>query len=194
LLVWLSDRADAGSRAEYISSMLDRDYVRLMSAYNSWMNAKLYAACSTLDDDARKLDRGAFFKSIHGTLNHLLWADRTFLGRLLEWNQPIGKLGDILFEDFAAMSVERTRLDELLLAWAEALSEGQLGESYELVSTVYQRRRRMPRYLLVVQMFNHQTHHRGQITTLLTQLGCDLGSTDLPFMPFADGLCEDLQL
>ena len=173
--------------------MLDRDYARLMATYNAWMNEKVYAACSTLSDEQRKQDRGAFFKSIHGTLNHLLWADRAFVVRLLELNQPItGKPSDILFEDFAAMQAERTRLDAMITDWAEQMAEGRLSEHHELVSIVYRRRRRTPRYLLAVQMFNHQTHHRGQLTTLLTQLGVDVGSTDLPFMPFADTLCEDL--
>lgn len=173
--------------------MLDRDYVRLMATYNAWMNEKVYAACATLTDEQRKQDRGSFFKSIHGTLNHLLWADRAFVVRLFALNQPItGKPSDILFEDFAAMQAERTRLDAQISAWAEQLAEGKLSEQYEMVSAAYRRRRRLPRYLMVVQMFNHQTHHRGQLTTLLTQLGLDVGSTDLPFMPFADTLCEDL--
>lgn len=172
--------------------MLDRDYVRLMSTYNVWMNDKIYSACATLGDAQRKEDRGAFFGSIHGTLNHLVWADRANLGRLISWNLPVGKPRDILFDDFDSLRVERKRLDQLLLEWAEQLPEGKLAESYDLVSVAYQRRRRMPRYLLVVQMFNHQTHHRGQLTTLLTQLGLDVGSTDLPFMPYADVLCEDL--
>jgi len=172
--------------------MLDRDYVLLMSSYNAWMNEKVYATCEKLSDDERKLDRGAFFRSIHGTLNHLVWADRANLSRLLEWNLSIGKPSEILFDDFAALRLERTRLDSLLLQWAEQLPEGKLAESYELVSVAYQRRRQMPRYLLVTQIFNHQTHHRGQLTTLLTQLGHDVGSTDLPFSPYADGLCADL--
>lgn len=173
--------------------MLDREYVRLMATYNAWMNEKVYAACSALTDDQRKQDRGAFFKSIHGTLNHLLWADRAFVVRLLELKQPItGKPSDILFDDFVDMQAERTRLDAMITDWAEQMAEGRLSEHHELVSIVYRRRRRTPRYLLAVQMFNHQTHHRGQLTTLLTQLGVDVGSTDLPFMPFADTLCEDL--
>jgi uncharacterized damage-inducible protein DinB len=172
--------------------MLDRTYVLLMANYNAWMNEKVYSACSTLTDEQRKQPRGAFFKSIHGTLNHLLWADRANLNRLLEWNLPFGKPDDIVFDDFADMRAERARLDGLLLAWSENLEEGKLSEPYELVSVTYKRRRRMPRYLLVVQIFNHQTHHRGQLTTLLTQLGLDVGSTDLPFMPFANTLCEDL--
>jgi uncharacterized damage-inducible protein DinB len=174
--------------------MLDRDYVRLMAEYNGWMNEKLYTACATLSDEERKRDCRAFFGSVHGTLNHLLWADRAFLIRLLEWDLPFGTPRDVLFEDFEPMWVERKRLDAAMLDWADRLVEGALGEAYELFSVSYQRRRRLPRYLLVIQMFNHQTHHRGQLTTLLTQLGRDVGITDLPWMPYADTVSEDLPL
>jgi uncharacterized damage-inducible protein DinB len=172
--------------------MLDRDFVRLMAEYNTWMNDKVYTACATLPDAERKLDRGAFFQSIHGTLSHILWADRANLSRLLAWDVVIGKPSDILFDDFDQLWLERKRLDEELLRWATQLDEGKLAEDFELVSAAYQRRRRMPLYLLVVQLFNHQTHHRGQLTTLLSQLQIDLGSTDLPFSPFANELCTDL--
>ncbi len=172
--------------------MLDRDYVRLMAEYNAWMNDKLYAACAKLPDEERKRDRGAFFKSIHNTLNHLLWGDRAFLIRLLAWDLPMGKPTDVLFDEFEPLGLERKRLDGALLGWASALREGELAEPYEMFSVTYNRRRKMPRYLLVAQMYNHQTHHRGQLTTLLTQQGVDIGITDLPWMPYADAMCEDL--
>src|SRR4051794_36564554 len=98
--------------------MLDANYTVLMAQYNAWMNEKVYTACGGLTDEQRHEDRGAFFKSIHGTLNHLLWADRAFLIRLLDLQQPMGKLGDVLFEDFEAMRAERRRFDGLLLDWA----------------------------------------------------------------------------
>ena len=173
--------------------MLDRDYVRLMAEYNGWMNDKVYAACATLSDGERKLDRGAFFKSIHGTLNHLLWGDRANLSRLLKWDLPMGQPDDILFDDFEALRSERKRLDRIWLDWAEQLEEGALSAPIDVRSVVYKVHRRMPLYLLVVQALNHQTHHRGQLTTLLSQLGIDIGSTDLPFMPFAATLREELE-
>jgi uncharacterized damage-inducible protein DinB len=172
--------------------MLDREYVRLMAEYNQWMNEKLYDACAKLDDAQRTEDRGAFFGSIHNTLNHLLWGDRAFLARLLGWNIDLGMPRDVLFDDFVALRRERTRLDEILREWAKTLEEGSLDEPIELRSVAYQRRRRIPRFLLVVQMFNHQTHHRGQLTTLLSQRGIDIGVTDLPFSPYADEICQDL--
>jgi uncharacterized damage-inducible protein DinB len=175
-------------------SVLERDYALLMAEYNGWMNDKLYALCAQLSDEERKRDRGAFFKSIHGTLNHLLWADQMFLARLHGEPLPPGGPETLVFDGFKAMQQERRRLDDRLLAWARSLQEDTLSRPYDFRSVTYRRRRRMPLYLMVVQMFNHQTHHRGQITTLLSQLGLDIGSTDLPFMPFADGITENLPL
>lgn len=172
--------------------MLDRDYARLMAEYNAWMNDKLYSAVAPLSDEERKRDRGAFFKSIHATLNHLMWADRSFLIRLLSWDIPFGNLGDELHSDFVELTHERKRYDQIILDWANTFEEGALSERHEVYSKIYQRRRAMPRYLLVVQMFNHQTHHRGQLTTLLSQQGIDIGSTDLPWMPYGLSLGEDL--
>jgi uncharacterized damage-inducible protein DinB len=163
-----------------------------MAEYNAWMNDKVYSACAPLTDAERKRDRGAFFKSIHGTLDHLLWADRSFLIRLLAWDLPIGKPGDTLYPDFVELTHERKRYDEIILDWAKSLDEGSLSEPLEFTSVVHQRRRRLPRYLFAVQMFNHQTHHRGQLTTLLTQAGIDLGGTDLPWMPYGLSLGQDV--
>jgi uncharacterized damage-inducible protein DinB len=172
--------------------MLDRDYARLMAEYNAWMNEKIYKACAALSDEERKRDRGAFFKSIHGTLNHLLWGDRAFLIRLLAWDMPFGKPGDVLYDDFVELTHERKRYDEIILDWANTFEEGALSQPLEFFSVIYQRRRKLPRYVMVVQMFNHQTHHRGQLATLLTQLGIDLGVTDVPWMPYGLSLGEDV--
>ena len=172
--------------------MQDREYAVLMAEYNAHMNERLYGLCAELPDEERKRDRGAFFKSIHGTLSHLLWGDRAWLIRLLGWSDPIGKPNDVLFEDFAALWAERKRLDALLLEWARGLGEDALSKPFEVSSVVYKYKRRMPLYLIAVQMFNHQTHHRGQLTTLLSQLGIDPGVTDVPWFPFAQTLVEDL--
>jgi uncharacterized damage-inducible protein DinB len=172
--------------------MLDRDYAVLMAEYNAHMNARIYELCSGVPDADRKRDRGAFFKSIHGTLSHLLWGDRAWLIRLLGWSEPIGKPSDVLFDDFEALRAERARYDALLLEWARNLAPDALSKPFEISSVVYKHKRRMPLYLIAVQMFNHQTHHRGQLTTLLSQIGIDPGVTDVPWFPYAQGLTEDL--
>jgi len=170
--------------------MGDRNHAVLMAEYNAWMNEQLYAICARLSDEERKQDRGAFFKSIHGTLAHILWGDRAWLIRLLQWNEPIGNTRDVLFEDFDALWAERKRLDQVLLEWARSLTPGVLGSMFQITSVAYKRTRSMPMYLVIAQVFNHQTHHRGQLTTLLSQLGIDPGPTDLPWFPYADSICD----
>jgi uncharacterized damage-inducible protein DinB len=172
--------------------MRDRDYVVLMAEYNAFMNHKVYEICAALSDEERKRDRGAFFKSIHRTLEHLVWGDRAWMIRFLKWDLPIGKPSDPLYEDFDALRAERVRLDGVVLEWARTLPEGALSEPFQVTSVVYKTTKRLPLYLVAVQMFNHQTHHRGQLTTLLSQLGIDPGVTDVPWFPFALTMVEDV--
>lgn len=174
--------------------MRDRDYLVLMAEYNAFMNQKVYEICAGLTDEERKRDRRAFFKSIHGTLQHLLWGDRAWLIRLLNWDQPIGTPDSVLFDDFDQLRAERSRLDQIILDWARDLPEGALADPFQVTSVVYKKTRRMPLYLVAMQMFNHQTHHRGQLTTLLSQLGIDPGVTDLPWIPYAATLVEEVPL
>lgn len=88
-----------------------------MVEYNAWMNRKVYESCASLGDPERKRDRGAFFNSIHGTLNHLVWADRAFVARLFDQPLPGGTPSDIVFESFDELREERERIDAVLLSW-----------------------------------------------------------------------------
>ena len=155
----------------------------LMARYNAWMNGKLYALCAALPDDERKRDRGAFFKSIHGTLNHLLFGDRVWLGRFVGQPYTGVPIGAELYADFGALRAERETMDRRIVAWAATLTPGWLASPFTYTSNVDRKTRTLPAWVLVQQMFNHQTHHRGQLTTLLSQLGIDPGITDLPWMP-----------
>lgn len=162
--------------------MYDGTQWQLMAAYNRWQNARIYALCADLPDAERKRDLGAFFRSIHGTLNHLLYGDRVWLGRFTGRPCP-HRLGDELYADFEALRAAREQLDGEIVAWAAALDEAWLRRPLEYVSGADGRRRVLPAWVLVTQMFNHQTHHRGQLTTLLKQLGRDPGVTDIPWLP-----------
>ena len=163
--------------------MISVAHARTMGAYNRWMNERLYETCAGLSDNERKRDRGAFFKSIHGTLNHLLYGDRAwmsrFLGRDLGWNGP----ADELYAGFEDLRRARAELDRLIEEWAARLEERWLAQDFTYTSRIDGRTRTFPAWLLVTHMFNHQTHHRGQLTTLLSQLGVDPGVTDLPWLP-----------
>jgi uncharacterized damage-inducible protein DinB len=157
------------------------NYYTTIARYNQWMNLKLYDVCADIPDLDRKLDRGAFFKSIHGTLNHILIADRIWLGRFTE--QPfVAKLDAELYSDFSELRIERERLDVTIIDWAQNLAPDWLDRDFNYTNSSGVTRTR-PYWLLVTHMFNHQTHHRGQLTTILNQMGCDVGVTDLAAMP-----------
>ena len=158
-------------------------HVRLLADYNTWMNERLYAVCAQVPDAERKRDLGAFFRSIHGTLNHLLLGDRLWLGRFLDQPFPIESLAQELYADFATLFEERRKEDARLVEWLGGLAEADLDRviTYRSAVTGETRSYRLEDTLL--HLFHHQTHHRGQLTTLLSQLGYDLGETDLAFMP-----------
>jgi uncharacterized damage-inducible protein DinB len=163
--------------------VIDPAYCRLLARYNRWMNQRLYAACAGLDDAQRKQDRGAFFGSIHGTLNHLLVGDTAWMNRFT--GQPLGGLHARaeLHADFRDLRAARERLDAEILDWAAAIRQSWLEADFTYTSMVDGGSHTRPAWQLVTHLFNHQTHHRGQLTTLLFQLGIDPGVTDLPAMP-----------
>ena len=134
-----------------------------LARYNTWMNARLYALCATLPDEVRKEDRGAFFRSIHGTLNRIAYT---------------GKLDQELYADFTLLRRERATTDAAIEAWAAGLTAEHLAAPFSYRSSAGQRYDH-PLWWAVTHFFNHQTHHRGQLTTLLMQLGHDPGVTDL---------------
>ena len=155
----------------------------LFAEYNRWMNQKLYAAAAQLSDAQRKEDRGAFFKSVHGTLDHIVWGDTAWLARFEGRSVTLPPIGTILHQEFAALSRVRAELDERILAWAKTVTDAWLQQPYTWTSQLYKQTFVHPTWALVAQMFNHQTHHRGQATTLLFQLGIDPGVTDIPLLP-----------
>ena len=154
-----------------------------MAQYNEWMNSRLYALCATLPAQQLHEDRGAFFKSIYLTLNHIAYADLAFLSRFTGDPAVVPELGLDLFGGFERLCSERGALDQRLMSWAQSLRPEWLEAPLSYTSKVDGIVRTLPRWTLVVHMFNHQTHHRGQVLTLLAQLGHDIGSTDIPFMP-----------
>jgi uncharacterized damage-inducible protein DinB len=157
--------------------------VQTLAAYNRWMNDKLYAACAELSDAERKADRKAFFKSIHGTLNHILLADRVWFGRFIGKPVKFKSLDEELYADFADLRAERGSTDQDIEGWAQGLSDEQLAGKLRFTSMLRPEPLEYDLWILVTHFFNHQTHHRGQVTALLSQLGKEYGVTDLPWMP-----------
>jgi uncharacterized damage-inducible protein DinB len=165
--------------------MITTSFVRTMAAYNAWQNRSLYSAAATLDESARRLDRGAFWKSIHGTFNHLLWADRMWMSRFDGWEAPTLGIrdSDSLVDDFAALLAARVEADARIAAWADRLADAWLAGDLTWFSASAGREMTKPRALLVAHLFNHQTHHRGQAHAMLTAAGARPEPTDLPWMP-----------
>jgi uncharacterized damage-inducible protein DinB len=170
-------------------SMLLGQY-RAFARYNSWMNAKLYGVCGELTDEERKRDLGAFFRSVHATLNHLLLGDRSWLTRFTGDRQrfqsldsdgkaiELRSLDQELYTDFDVLRRERERTDREIEDWTAGLTAERLRQTIAYRTTAgvaYEH----PLWWGVAHFFNHQTHHRGQVTTLLSQLGHDPGVTDL---------------
>jgi uncharacterized damage-inducible protein DinB len=161
-----------------------------LARYNTWMNRRLYGHAASLPEAERSRDRGAFFGSIHGTLNHLLLADRTWLARFTGDRErfvsrdaagapiPVTSLAQVLYADFAELAREREATDAAIEAWSDSLDDDRLQGQlvYKSMGGVPQGH---PMWWAVSHFFNHQTHHRGQVTTLLFQAGIDPGVTDL---------------
>lgn len=169
------------------------DHYEAMARYNHWMNEKLYGLCADMSDEQRKRDLGAFFNSIHGTLNHILLADhawmRRFTGdvetyRFRDANgQPIEvlSLDQVLYEDFSELRRRRRQTDTRIQTWVSKLTEEALPGLLRYQTSSGQKHEHAL-WWAVSHFFNHQTHHRGQVTTLLKQLGIDPGVTDLAVM------------
>jgi uncharacterized damage-inducible protein DinB len=159
------------------------EQAKVMAEYNKWMNEKVYQACAGLPDEELKRDRSAFFKSIHGTLNHILLGDKVWFGRFTGNPFKAQSLDQILHTDFVELRKERELLDKAVCAWASELTAARLNAEFRWVSMLSPAPRRCPFWVAIAHFFNHQTHHRGQITTLLTQSNIDVGVTDLLMLP-----------
>jgi uncharacterized damage-inducible protein DinB len=167
------------------NTMITQDYCRVMAGYNRWQNLNLTRAASELDDAGRRADRGAFFRSIMGTFNHLLWADTVWMGRF----EGCPNLAVTIAEspDFTARWDEflaaREAADSRMLNWAETLPQSRLDSELSWYSGAIKRDMTLPMGLCVAHFFNHQTHHRGQIHAMLTAAGARPHDTDLFAMP-----------
>ena len=161
-----------------------RDALLLMSRYNRWMNLKLLAACGEISDAQRKQDRAAPFRSIHGLWNHVLLCDRAWLGRFGGAPFRAKSLDEELYADWEELKTERAHTDDALDAWLRALSDQTLAGELRFRRISNPTEFVLPYAQAALHVFNHQTHHRGQITALLEQAGGDCGITDLGQMPY----------
>ncbi len=165
--------------------MIDRAYVQRMARYNRWQNENLYGVADALSDAERRKDRGAWFGSIHKTLSHILWGDQTWMSRFTDLPKPeVGIPGSVtLYPDWEKLKSGRIAFDRTIMDWAERVDDEWLKADQTFFSAATQREWTHPRWVLVAHMFNHQTHHRGQVHSMLTQAGGRPSDTDLTVMP-----------
>jgi uncharacterized damage-inducible protein DinB len=170
------------------------DNYRLMGRYNRWINERLYQACGQLSDEERKCERGAFFGSIHRTLNHLIVTDQIWLRRFLNSGLDNGirfealeglfelpasyTLDMVPYQDWAGLKGKRIQLDAAIESWLAEMPASYL-HCIMRYSNSKGLERQHPAWQAMTHFFNHQTHHRSQVMTLLTQAGVDIGVTDL---------------
>jgi len=165
--------------------MITSDYLRSMARYNCWQNESLYTAARTLSDTERRHDRGAFFTSIHGTLSHIYWADRIWLSRFNLCdppNVPNAQSGQFV-DDFSELEIKRAELDALLIDWCDEYKVGPIEGSLEWYSGAIGAQAKAPLSVVFTHLFNHQTHHRGQVHAMLTAAGAHPQDTCLFMMP-----------
>jgi len=154
----------------------------LMARFNSWANDRLYDCVSGLADEAYREDRGAFFGSIHNTLNHLLVVDRLWTGRIEGIAHGIGSLDQILFDDFATLRDARTAEDRRLIDVVGGLSDAELEKTVTYRRIIGDGEQETRRDHILLTLFNHQTHHRGQVHVLSTQAGIVPPPLDVVFL------------
>lgn len=165
--------------------MIDRSYVQRMARYNRWQNENLYGVADRLTGEERQRERGAFFGSIHKTLSHLLWGDQIWMSRFDAAPKPTGNIAQsvALFPDWEKLKTERGDFDGRIITWADDIKADWLAAEQTFFSGAIGREVTRPRWALVTHMFNHQTHHRGQVHCMLTQAGVRPSDTDLTFLP-----------
>ena len=159
---------------------MSAEYFQRLARYNRWANRRLYDAVATLDDKEWRRNRGAFFGSLRGTLNHILVGDRAWLSRILGTESDIQRLDQILHDDFASLRTAREAEDARIVDLADSLTDEKLESILHyknMAGAPHQTRLDM----VLAHLFNHQTHHRGQAHALLSMAGAEAPELDLIF-------------
>jgi len=158
-----------------------KQHFAMMAAYNAWANRRVYEAAALLDDEAYRRDTGAFFKSLHGTLNHLLAADRIWMKRFTGEGDAPAALDSILHDTLPALTLAREAEDRRIVDWVDGLSREALAGRFTYMTVTDLRTVSQRLSPALAHLFNHQTHHRGQAHTILTSLGQPSLQLDLIF-------------
>jgi uncharacterized damage-inducible protein DinB len=166
--------------------MITREYLQMMARYNAWQNESVYRAADRLPTSERTRDCGAFLGSVQGTLCHVLFGDQAWMHRFAGTPAPKAKTiaeSATAIEGWEQLKRERVLFDRVIAEWADTVVMTWFSGDLTWYSGALGRDVTRPRAMLVVHLFNHQTHHRGQVHCLLTQSGIKPDDTDIPFMP-----------
>jgi uncharacterized damage-inducible protein DinB len=165
--------------------MISSEYCVAFARYNAWENSQLIDIVNGMTAAELALDRSAFFGSILGTLSHIVWGDLAWMSRLEGGEMPAGKLAETneFIQVGADWCVERKRTDIRISQWVSGLSDADLQGDLTWYSSAAGRDVTKPKAMCVAHMFNHQTHHRGQVHAMLTAAGKTAPVSDIVFMP-----------
>lgn len=163
------------------------DHYRMFADYNRWANRLVFAAAAELSDAQYRQDKGAFFGSLHRTLNHILAADRIWMKRFTREGEAPTRLDAILHDDLAGLTAARAAEDERIIAWMDSLDEARLAAHFTYSPLTLPEEVTQRLGPTVSHFFNHQTHHRGQAHAILTALGRPSLTLDLVFFVRTEG-------
>lgn len=162
----------------------------LLANYNLWINQRIYDSANKLDPEDLSKDKGAYFSSIIGTLNHILVGDIIWLKRISnhpdsfkslklmkEFADPVS-LSEIVHPDLESLAQSRKVIDEAIINFINEISEESILSELDYINTKGNKFTKNLGFI-IQHLFNHQTHHRGQVTTMLFQSCIDVGETDL---------------
>ncbi len=159
-------------------------YAQTMARYNAWQNHSIYTAAAGLDEDAREMERGAFWGSIRKTLAHLMWGDLVWIARFDGGEGPeVGAQEAFEAYDWSTLWARRPQLDARIAGWAWSTVDSDFDGDLTWYSGFLGHDMTRPKALCVIQLFNHQTHHRGQVHAMLTAAGAKPDDTDLQLLP-----------
>jgi uncharacterized damage-inducible protein DinB len=145
-------------------------HYQMFGHYNAWANGRLYEAVAELSSEQYRADRGAFFKSVHGSLNHLLVTDRVWMQRFTGEGDAPNRLDAILFETFVELRAAREAEDRRIVDFVDRLDDRRIAGTIKYRRITSPEQFEQPLAPALAHWFNHQTHHRGQVHALLTGL------------------------
>lgn len=160
-------------------------WFKIQSDYNRWTNSQLYEIAARIPPAERSKEMGTPYKSIHGTLNYLLLTDRLWLGRFMNVPTEFNSLAEELYQDYEKLKAERNKTDEQISMWVQALTDKDLDGKITFNSLKSGKEHSFRVADALLHFFHHQSYYKGQISSMISQLGKDfnLGEIDLMDMP-----------